>query len=80
MHQTGGLDLGSHSDINVQVNCTFGEGPDVALDITAPLDRLEGNHPRGFIPIDLSSDEAIALGQLLIESGKEAQRLAVIQY
>ncbi len=76
MDYEGGFDVGPHLDFNLQVNCTWGEAADVSFDITAPLDRLEGNHPRGYIPIDLTSEEAIEIGRMLVEAGEEAKRLS----
>ncbi len=80
MENTCGFDVGGRGDINVNINCTFGEGPDVALDITAPIDRLENTHSRGFIPIDLTFDEAIAIGSALIEAASDAKRLSEVKY
>ncbi len=58
----------------LSTSCTWGEGPDVILHIKRS--KLHVNTwGANFVPLDLTSEEAIRLGEHLIMSGKRAIEL-----
>jgi len=58
----------------VNVACTWGDGPDVILHVHRSEKHIKSWKP-DFVPLDLTAEQAIQLGHHLIMSGKQAQEL-----
>ena len=58
----------------VEIGCTWGDGPDVCVNINYPPEKLK-RWTKGFFPIDFTGDEAILIGNLLIKCGKQAKAM-----
>jgi len=58
----------------IDISCTWGDGPDVCVNIKRDIEKLR-NWSKGFFPIDFTGDEAILIGQRLIECGKQAKEM-----
>lgn len=57
-------------------SCTWGDGPDVCVNIHFDHKRLAKNYMgEGFLPLDFTSDEAIEIGRALIQAGEQAKEL-----
>lgn len=63
----------------VHLSCTWGDGPDVCVNIYRNPFEIN-NWPKGFIPIDLTGDEAIAIGCTLIQIGEQAKKIDCSYY
>jgi len=61
----------------IDISCTWADGPDVCINIHHDP-KLRKNWPEGFFPIDFTGDEAIAIGNTLIQYGKQAKQLDVV--
>ncbi len=60
----------------ISLSCTWGDGPDVAVNIHFDHDRLARSYRgEGFLPLDLTSDEAIEIGRAMIQAGEQAKEL-----
>ncbi len=66
------MDIVLHCKMKISVSCTWGDGPDVCVNINYPLEGLK-NWSKGFFPLDFTGDEAIKIGEALIKAGKEAK-------
>lgn len=62
------------TDDKIDISCTWGEGPDVCVNIHRSPEKCS-NWPVGFFPIDLTGDEAIEIGRKLIEAGTQAKEM-----
>ncbi len=56
----------------VGVGCTWGDGPDVCINIKSPKATLKKYTDPLFVALALTGDEAITLGLHLIRCGQEA--------
>lgn len=61
----------------VSVSCTWGEGPDVWVNIYRDSVKVKG-WKDGIFPMNFTSEEAIQMGQMLIQAGKRAKELEQI--
>ncbi len=60
----------------ISLSCTWGDGPDVAVNIHFDHEKLAKNfRGSGFLPLDLTSDEAVEIGRALIQAGEQAKEL-----
>ena len=60
----------------ISLSCTWGDGPDVAVNIHFDHEKLAKNfRGSGFLPLDLTGDEAIEIGHALIQAGVQANEL-----
>ncbi|KKN98988.1 hypothetical protein LCGC14_0142330 [marine sediment metagenome] len=62
----------------VSISCTWGEGPDVCVNVELDLEKMGNYWPKGFFPMDFTGDEAIMIGRKLIECGNRAKELDLI--
>ncbi len=63
----------------ISLSCTWGDGPDVAVNIHFDHERLARNYRgQGFLPLNLTSDEATEIGLALLQAGAQAKELELI--
>lgn len=68
--------LVTHSKDEINVSCTWGDGPDVCVNIKYdPKQTRQNFNLNGFFPLDFTGDEAIRMGYLLIQAGQQAKRM-----
>lgn len=58
----------------VEIGCTWGDGPDVCVNINYKPEELK-RWTKGFFPLDFTGDEAILIGSLLIKCGTQAKEM-----
>ena len=58
----------------IDISCTWGDGPDVCVNIYRDSVKCDGWRD-GFFPLDFTRGEAIKIGQKLIEAGKQAKKM-----
>jgi len=58
----------------IDVSCTWGDGPDVCVNIYYDHKKLD-RWTKGFFPMDFTGDEAIEIGHKLIQAGEQAKEL-----
>lgn len=70
--------LGQHNGTSIGVSCTWGDGPDVAANIRFDpkiLDQYTQGDNVGFLPLDLTADEALEIGLRFSQAGAQAKRM-----
>jgi len=60
----------------IDISCTWGDGPDVCVNIYYDY-RRHKHLTKGFFPLDFTGEEAIVIGRKLIQAGQQAKRLDV---
>lgn len=58
----------------IDVSCTWGDGPDVCVNIHRDSVKCNG-YLKGIFPLDFTGDEAIEIGKKLIVAGKQAKEI-----
>lgn len=61
-------------DEEISTSCTWGDGPDVAMNIKRSQKHIDTWGPK-FVPLDLTAQQAITLGNQLIMGGRQAMSL-----
>jgi hypothetical protein len=61
-------------DQTISTECTWGDGPDVCLHVKRSQKQID-LWGADFVPLDLTSDEAIRFGKALLNAGHQAKEL-----
>ncbi len=61
----------------INLSCTWGDGPDVCVNIYRDSVKVKG-WKDGIFPLDFTGDEAIEMGQKLIQAGERAKEMDLI--
>ena len=70
------MDMKLTAGDEISLSCTWGDGPDVAVNIKFDQDRLARSYRgEGFLALDLTGEEAIEIGHALIQAGVQANEL-----
>lgn len=64
-------------DERIDIECTWGDGPDVLMNIHRSKEHVQ-YWKAGFVPLDLTADQAIRMGHNLIDRGLRALELEQI--
>jgi hypothetical protein len=59
----------------IGLSCTWGDGPDVCVNIQFDPKKRANYKGEGFFPIDFTGDEAIEIGLALMQAGQQAKAL-----
>lgn len=66
----------THYKDKIDISCTWGDGPDVCVNIYRnPESPSLNDYDNEFVPLDFTGDEAIKMGHMLIEAGRQAKKM-----
>lgn len=71
------ISIGCRNDTSIDIACTWGEGADVSATIRFNLNILDQYTQKegGFLPLDLTADEAIEIGMRFTQAGAKAKKI-----